>query len=124
MRLWEVVGVMRKKHEPKNVSFHIGMILVNGILKTNAPNCGTYSMGKHIWENIFVYFLYQTGQNWMYGSIWLKNKTTCHIFILRIKEMYLNEMEYSWLIFRISISDRKRNLKYNKFVLDVGESAL
>src|SRR5690625_6335343 len=108
MQLWEVDGVMRKKHEPKNVSFHIGMILVNGILKTNAPNCGTYSMGKNIWENIFVYFLSQTGQNWMCGSIWPKKKSPYTIFILRIKEKNLNGLEYSCPKARISKSDRDR----------------
>src|SRR5690625_4867868 len=97
---------MRRKHEPMNVFFHIGMIFVNWILNTNAMNCGTYSMGKHISENIFVSFLSQTGQNWMCGSIWPKKKSPYHIFILRIKEKYLNGMEYSWPTVRISIRDR------------------
>src|SRR5690625_4975379 len=114
MQLWEVDGVMRKKHETKNVYYHIEMILVNGILKTNATNCGNYSMGKKIWENIFVYFLSQTGQNWMCGSIWPKKKSPYHIFNLRIKEKYLNGMEYSWPTVRISKSDRKKKIKYMK----------
>src|SRR3990167_8578816 len=59
---------MKKKQEPKNVSFLIEMSLANGIQKIKDLNYGIYLMAKKILANIFDVSQLATGQNLMYGN--------------------------------------------------------
>ncbi len=72
--LLEEEDVMKKKQEQKNVSFHIEMILDNGIQKINDQNFGIFLMENILKENILELFQLVIGQKWMFGII-LKEKT-------------------------------------------------
>ena len=60
---------MKKSLVQKNVFFHSAIVFINGILKTNAPNFGIFTMHECTKVNRFGYFLSLTGQNSTYGNI-------------------------------------------------------
>ncbi len=72
----------KKKHGPKNDSFHTGMSLVNGTLKIKDLNCGIFSMPSIIMGNTSGFSRSVTGQKWMSGNISWQKKLRFHLFIL------------------------------------------
>ena len=50
--VWVALDAMRKKPAPKSASSRTAMLLVNGIPKTNAPNCGISTMAANIQKRI------------------------------------------------------------------------
>ena len=67
MQPWEAREEMKKKHEQKNVFFHIEMILVNGIPKNQRPELWNLFNGKKKFGEHFRVFPIS---NWTEMDIW------------------------------------------------------
>ena len=113
---WVARVAMKKKQEPKNVSFHIVMSSANGIRKINVLNYGIFLMEENMLANISACFQFLTGQKWMFGNIFIRNKLRCQAFIFLIKEKYLSVMAFGMLNQNLYKTNRMKLSKNAWFV--------
>jgi hypothetical protein len=65
---------MKKRQEPRNVSFRTVMNLVSGTLRIRGLNYGIFLMVRKSLASTLEYSPFQTGRNWTYGNILLWKK--------------------------------------------------
>src|SRR5215475_13508950 len=78
---------MKKKPGRKKEFSQCGTNSDSGIPKDNGPNSGISITARFKKEKTFVCFQSVTGQNWIYGIIYVVKKLNCRLFISHTKEM-------------------------------------
>ena len=83
-RLWITTSLMlllagqdetKKRAELKSVCFLLELLHTDGTLKTSAPSYGIYTTAKRIAMSQFASFQSLIGPNWMFGNIFIGNRS-------------------------------------------------